>query len=57
MEMNQMIEIGKISPEVFNELIFPRLGAKSGEAENFSTPLLTLFRGLSTAPLKSINPR
>ncbi len=27
--MNEMPEIGKISPEVFNELIFPRLGAKS----------------------------
>ena len=29
--MNEMPEIGKISPEVFNELIFPRLGAKSKE--------------------------
>ncbi len=29
MEINQMPEIGKISPEIFNELIFPRLGAKS----------------------------
>lgn len=29
MEVNQMPEIGKISPEIFNELIFPRLGAKS----------------------------
>ena len=27
--MNQIPEIGKISPEIFNELIFPRLGAKS----------------------------
>ncbi len=27
--MNEMPEIGKISPELFNELIFPRLGAKS----------------------------
>lgn len=27
--MSEMPEIGKISPEVFNELIFPRLGAKS----------------------------
>jgi len=27
--MNEMPEIGKISPEIFNELIFPRLGAKS----------------------------
>ena len=27
--MNDLPEIGKISPEVFNELIFPRLGAKS----------------------------
>ena len=27
--MNEMPEIGKISPEVFNELIFPRLGASS----------------------------
>ena len=27
--MNKLPEIGKISPEVFNELIFPRLGAKS----------------------------
>ena len=26
---NEMPEIGKISPEIFNELIFPRLGAKS----------------------------
>ena len=26
--MNEIPEIGKISPEVFNELIFPRLGAK-----------------------------
>jgi len=25
--MNEMPEIGKISPEIFNELIFPRLGA------------------------------
>ncbi len=29
MEVNEMPEIGKISPEIFNELIFPRLGAKS----------------------------
>ncbi len=29
MELNQIPEIGKISPGVFNELIFPRLGAKS----------------------------
>ena len=29
MKVNQIPEIGKISPEVFNELIFPRLGAKS----------------------------
>ena len=27
--LNEMPEIGKISPKVFNELIFPRLGAKS----------------------------
>ncbi len=27
--MNEMPEIGKISPEIFNELIFPRLGAKN----------------------------
>ena len=27
--MSEMPEIGKISPEIFNELIFPRLGAKS----------------------------
>ena len=27
--MTEMPEIGKISPEIFNELIFPRLGAKS----------------------------
>jgi hydrogenase maturation factor len=27
--VNQIPEIGKISPEIFNELIFPRLGAKS----------------------------
>jgi hydrogenase maturation factor len=27
--MNEMPEIGKISPEIFSELIFPRLGAKS----------------------------
>ena len=27
--MSKMPEIGKISPEIFNELIFPRLGAKS----------------------------
>jgi hydrogenase maturation factor len=27
--MNELPEIGKISPEIFNELIFPRLGAKS----------------------------
>jgi hydrogenase expression/formation protein HypE len=27
--MNEMPEIGKISPEIFNELIYPRLGAKS----------------------------
>ena len=27
--MNEMPEIGKISPEIFQELIFPRLGAKS----------------------------
>lgn len=26
---NEMPEIGKISPEIFNELIFPRLGAKN----------------------------
>lgn len=26
--MSEMPEIGKISPEIFNELIFPRLGAK-----------------------------
>jgi len=29
MEVNQIPEIGKISPTIFNELIFPRLGAKS----------------------------
>jgi len=29
MEVNEMPEIGKISPKIFNELIFPRLGAKS----------------------------
>jgi len=29
MKVNEMPEIGKISPAVFNELIFPRLGAKS----------------------------
>ncbi len=29
MQVNEMPEIGKISPEIFNELIFPRLGAKS----------------------------
>ncbi len=29
MEINQIPEIGKISPAIFNELIFPRLGAKS----------------------------
>ncbi len=29
--MNEMPEIGKISPQIFNELIFPRLGAKSGQ--------------------------
>ncbi len=28
-EVSEIPEIGKISPEVFNELIFPRLGAKS----------------------------
>jgi hydrogenase expression/formation protein HypE len=27
--MNQLPEIGKISPEIFNELIYPRLGARS----------------------------
>ena len=27
--MNQLPEIGKIPPEIFNELIYPRLGAKS----------------------------
>ncbi len=27
--MNEMPEIGKISPEIFTELIFPRLGAKN----------------------------
>lgn len=27
--MSEMPEIGKISPQIFNELIFPRLGAKS----------------------------
>lgn len=31
--MSELPEIGKISPEVFNELIFPCLGAKTpGEA-------------------------
>jgi len=29
MEVNEIPEIGKISPGIFNELIFPRLGAKS----------------------------
>ncbi len=29
--MSEIPEIGKISPEIFNELIFPRLGAKSGD--------------------------
>jgi len=29
MELNEIPEIGKISPQIFNELIFPRLGAKS----------------------------
>ena len=27
--MNELPEIGKISPEIFNELIFPRLGARN----------------------------
>ena len=27
--MSEIPEIGKISPEIFNELIFPRLGVKS----------------------------
>ena len=27
--MSELPEIGKISPEIFNELIYPRLGAKS----------------------------
>lgn len=27
--MNEMPEIGKISPQIFNEVIFPRLGAKN----------------------------
>ena len=31
MNVNQIPEIGKISPAIFNELIFPRLGAKSGK--------------------------
>ncbi len=31
MEVNEIPEIGKISPAIFNELIFPRLGAKSEE--------------------------
>ena len=29
--MGEIPEIGKISPEIFNELIFPRLGAKSDD--------------------------
>jgi hydrogenase expression/formation protein HypE len=29
--MSEMPEIGKISPEIFNELIYPRLGAKSNQ--------------------------
>ena len=29
--MNELPEIGKISPEIFNELIFPRLGAKDSK--------------------------
>ena len=29
--MSQLPEIGKISPEIFNELIYPRLGSKSQE--------------------------
>ena len=29
MEVNQIPEIGKISPAIFNELILPRLGAKN----------------------------
>jgi len=29
MEVNQIPEIGKISPAIFNEMIFPRLGARS----------------------------
>ena len=28
--MNELPEIGKVSPEIFNELIFPRLGANRG---------------------------
>jgi hydrogenase maturation factor len=31
MAANEMPEIGKISPEIFNELIFPRLGARSNK--------------------------
>jgi hydrogenase maturation factor len=27
--MNELPEIGKISPEIFKELIYPRLGAKN----------------------------
>jgi len=30
-EVGEIPEIGKISPEIFNELIFPRLGAKSNQ--------------------------
>ena len=29
MQVNEIPEIGKISPAIFNELIFPRLGTKS----------------------------
>ncbi len=31
MEINQIPEIGKISPAIFSELIFPRLGAKNDQ--------------------------
>ncbi|MBA7644631.1 hypothetical protein ES703_52375 [subsurface metagenome] len=40
MEVNEIPEIGKISPAIFNELIFPRLGAKSEEVLVSKTNML-----------------
>ena len=42
--MSEMPDIGKISPEIFNEVIYPRLGAKNDKIIGANLPLSSLRR-------------